>query len=130
MDRLPAADPRRRARRLPAPYVVFQSNYDGPPQEYAEAFAIKVAGGSTGSGEAAIPRSAAGRRAFLPWNTPLIRAIDGPPPLLRLSDRTVRTARPRARAELRNGFRADADVWTRTSSPKRGVGFEREQRNL
>jgi hypothetical protein len=43
MDRLPAAAPRRRARRLPVPYVVFQSNFDGPPREYAEAFAIKVA---------------------------------------------------------------------------------------
>jgi hypothetical protein len=43
IDRLPAAGPRRRARRLPVPYVVFQSNFDGPPREYAEAFAIKVA---------------------------------------------------------------------------------------
>jgi hypothetical protein len=43
MDRVPAAGPRRRARRLPSPYVVFQSNFDGPAQEYAEAFAIKVA---------------------------------------------------------------------------------------
>jgi hypothetical protein len=42
MDRLPSADPRRRARPLPWPYVVFQSNFDGPPEEYAEAFAIKV----------------------------------------------------------------------------------------
>jgi hypothetical protein len=43
MDRLPAAGPRRLAHRLPWPYVVFQSNFDGPPREYAEAFAIKVA---------------------------------------------------------------------------------------
>jgi hypothetical protein len=43
MDRLPPAAPRRRARRLPVPYVVFQANFDGPPREYAEAFAIKVA---------------------------------------------------------------------------------------
>ena len=42
MDRLPADAPRRRARRLPSPYVVFQSNFDGPAAEYAEAFAIKV----------------------------------------------------------------------------------------
>jgi hypothetical protein len=43
MDRLPAAGPRRRGRRLPVPYVVFQSNFDGPAEEYAEAFAVKVA---------------------------------------------------------------------------------------
>jgi hypothetical protein len=43
IDRVPAAGPRRRARRLPSPYVVFQSNFDGPAAEYAEAFAIKVA---------------------------------------------------------------------------------------
>ena len=43
MDRLPAAAGRRGARRLPVPYVVFQSNFDGPAPEYAEAFAIKVA---------------------------------------------------------------------------------------
>ena len=43
MDRLPASGPRRRGRRLPVPYVVFQSNFDGPAEEYAEAFAIKVA---------------------------------------------------------------------------------------
>lgn len=43
MDRLPPAGPRRGGRRLPAPYVVFQSNFDGPAPEYAEAFAIKVA---------------------------------------------------------------------------------------
>jgi hypothetical protein len=43
MDRLPARGPRRGARRLPAPYVVFQSNFDGPATEYAEAFAITVA---------------------------------------------------------------------------------------
>jgi hypothetical protein len=43
IDRLPAAAPRRRGRRLPAPYVIFQSNFDGPAEEYAEAFAIKVA---------------------------------------------------------------------------------------
>jgi hypothetical protein len=43
MDRLPAAGRRRGALRLPAPYVVFQSNFDGPAREYAEAFAIKVA---------------------------------------------------------------------------------------
>ena len=43
MDRVPSAVPRRRARRLPAPYVVFQSNFDGPAAEYAEAFAITVA---------------------------------------------------------------------------------------
>jgi hypothetical protein len=28
--------------RLPTPYVVFQSNFDGPAKEYAEAFAITV----------------------------------------------------------------------------------------
>jgi hypothetical protein len=43
IDRVPAAGPRSRARRLPSPYVVFQSNFDGLAPEYAEAFAIKVA---------------------------------------------------------------------------------------
>lgn len=43
MNRLPAAAPGRRGRRLPSPYVLFQSNFDGPAEEYAEAFAIKVA---------------------------------------------------------------------------------------
>jgi hypothetical protein len=43
MGRLPASGSRRGAHRLPVPYVVFQSNYDGPAMEYAEAFAIKVA---------------------------------------------------------------------------------------
>lgn len=43
MDRIPADAPRRRGSRLPSPYVVFQSNFDGPAKEYAEAFAIKVA---------------------------------------------------------------------------------------
>jgi hypothetical protein len=43
MDRIPAAGPRRGGCRLPSPYVVFQSNFDGPAREYAEAFAIKVA---------------------------------------------------------------------------------------
>lgn len=43
LDRVPAVGPRRRARRLPSPYVVFQSNFDGPAQEYAEAFAVTVA---------------------------------------------------------------------------------------
>jgi len=41
-DRLPASAPRRRARRLPVRYILFQSNFDGPPREYAEAFAITV----------------------------------------------------------------------------------------
>jgi hypothetical protein len=43
MNRLPAADARRRGRLLPSPYVLFQSNFDGPAEEYAEAFAVKVA---------------------------------------------------------------------------------------
>jgi hypothetical protein len=43
MDRVPSGAPRRRARRLPSPYIVFQSNFDGPAAEYAEAFAITVA---------------------------------------------------------------------------------------
>jgi hypothetical protein len=41
---LPASADRRRGRRLPTPYLVFQSNFDGPPREYAEAFAFKVPG--------------------------------------------------------------------------------------
>jgi hypothetical protein len=39
VDRLAVAGGRRR---LPTPYVVFQSNFDGPATEYAEAFAIMV----------------------------------------------------------------------------------------
>jgi hypothetical protein len=39
VDRLMVAG---RRRRLPTPYVVFQSNFDGPVTEYAEAFAITV----------------------------------------------------------------------------------------
>jgi hypothetical protein len=42
IDRLPAAAGRRRARRLPTPYIVFQSNFDGPATEYAEAFALEM----------------------------------------------------------------------------------------
>ena len=42
IDRLPASARRRRARRLPTPYVLFQSNFDGPAAEYAEAFALEV----------------------------------------------------------------------------------------
>ena len=41
IDRLPASAGRR-ARRLPTPYVFFQSNFDGPAAEYAEAFALEV----------------------------------------------------------------------------------------
>jgi hypothetical protein len=44
MDRLPAAASRRRALRLPSPYIVFQTNFDGEPEDYVEAFAIKVPG--------------------------------------------------------------------------------------
>ena len=42
IDRIPASAGRRRARRLPTPYVVFQSNFDGPAAEYAEAFALEM----------------------------------------------------------------------------------------
>jgi hypothetical protein len=42
IDRLPAAAGRRRSRRLPTPYIVFQSNFDGPTAEYAEAFAWEM----------------------------------------------------------------------------------------
>jgi hypothetical protein len=42
IDRLPASAGRRRSRRLPTPYIVFQSNFDGPTAEYAEAFAIEM----------------------------------------------------------------------------------------
>ena len=41
LDRLPASAGRR-ARRLPTPYVLFQSNFDGPAAEYAEAFALEI----------------------------------------------------------------------------------------
>jgi hypothetical protein len=44
VDRLPAAAPRRRTRRLRDPYVLFQTNFDEPTAEYVEAFAIKVPG--------------------------------------------------------------------------------------
>jgi hypothetical protein len=38
LERMPPAS-RRRARRLPTPYIVFQSNFNGAPAEYFEAFA-------------------------------------------------------------------------------------------
>jgi hypothetical protein len=38
VDRIPASG----GRRLPTPYVLFQSNFDGPAAEYAEAFALEV----------------------------------------------------------------------------------------
>lgn len=41
---LPQSAPRRRRKRLPTPYVVFQSNFDGPEVEYAEAFSLEVPG--------------------------------------------------------------------------------------
>jgi hypothetical protein len=41
--RLPARAPRPRATRLPTPYILFQSNYDGPAEEYIETFAFRVA---------------------------------------------------------------------------------------
>lgn len=42
VDRLPPSAGRRGSRRLPTPYVVFQSNFDGPAAEYAEAFALEL----------------------------------------------------------------------------------------
>jgi hypothetical protein len=42
IDRLPASVARGRARRLPSPYIVFQSNFDGPAPEYAEAFSVEM----------------------------------------------------------------------------------------
>lgn len=44
VGRVPQKAARRHRRPLPRTYIVFQSNFDGPPQEYAEAFAIKVPG--------------------------------------------------------------------------------------
>jgi hypothetical protein len=37
-DRIPAAG----SGRLPTPYILFQSNFDGPAFEYAEAFALEM----------------------------------------------------------------------------------------
>jgi hypothetical protein len=42
IDRLPAAASRLRAAPLPTPYVIFQSNFDGPAREYAEAFSFEM----------------------------------------------------------------------------------------
>ena len=44
VGRVPQNAERRHRRPLPRTYIVFQSNFDGPAQEYAEAFAIKVPG--------------------------------------------------------------------------------------
>ena len=44
VSRLPQRASRGHRRPLPSRYIVFQSNFDGPPEEYAEAFAIKVPG--------------------------------------------------------------------------------------
>ena len=42
IDRLPASLAPGRARRLPTPYILFQSNFDGRASEYAEAFALEM----------------------------------------------------------------------------------------
>jgi hypothetical protein len=41
-DRIPPSAPRRRARKLPQPYLLFQSNFNGGAQEYIEAFSMTV----------------------------------------------------------------------------------------
>lgn len=41
---LPQSAPRRGRNALPTPYIVFQSNFDGPEEEYAEAFSLEVPG--------------------------------------------------------------------------------------
>lgn len=43
-DRVPARAPRRDARRLPQPYILFQSNFNGPASLYIDAFSLVVPG--------------------------------------------------------------------------------------
>ena len=42
VNHFPNKAPRRHRRALPSRYILFQSNFDGPAEEYAEAFAIRV----------------------------------------------------------------------------------------
>jgi hypothetical protein len=41
-DRVPARARRREARRMPQPYIVFQSNFNGPADLYIDAFSLVV----------------------------------------------------------------------------------------
>jgi hypothetical protein len=41
-DRVPAAAGRRATRRLPQPYILFQSNFNGPKELYIDAFSLVV----------------------------------------------------------------------------------------
>lgn len=132
MDRLPAADPRRRARRLPWPYVVFQSNFDGPPEEYAEAFAIKVAWRINGLWRGAYgfpgPRPQA---TFVQYV--LDHAVDGPVHYYSAYPTgTVRTVRSALALEDRfEGFRRDAAGLDPEEFAAAWRAFlTREQRNL
>jgi hypothetical protein len=43
-DRVPAGGRRRDARRLPQPYILFQSNFNGPADLYIDAFSLVVRG--------------------------------------------------------------------------------------
>ncbi len=44
-DRIPPSAPRRRRRKLPQPYLLFHSNFNGGAQEYIEAFSMTVRSG-------------------------------------------------------------------------------------
>lgn len=132
MDRLPAAGPRRRARRLPVPYVVFQSNYDGPAQEYAEAFAIKVAWRINGLWRGGYgfpgPRPQARFVKYV-----LDHAIDGPFHYYSAYPTgTVRTVRSALELEPSfERFRGDAEGLDADEFAEAWRGFlTREQRNL
>src|SRR5947208_10429763 len=41
-DRVPATAGRRAPRRLPQPYILFESNFNGPAEIYIDAFALVV----------------------------------------------------------------------------------------
>jgi hypothetical protein len=43
-DRVPESGGRRSASRLPRPYILFQSNFNGPPDLYIDAFSLIVRG--------------------------------------------------------------------------------------
>jgi hypothetical protein len=43
-DRVPATGGRRAARKLRQPYILFQSNFNGPPELYIDAFSLVVRG--------------------------------------------------------------------------------------
>jgi hypothetical protein len=91
-----------RRRDLPTPYLIFQSNYDGPVDDYAESFAIRVPGRIRGMWQGAHqfpgPWPLQGFVGFI-----LRRALPGPYHYhAAYPEQTVRTVA--AAAELRGEF--------------------------